>query len=98
MWRNVRDGVRASQPGKRAARRTWRNKPDEVLLPLLWQDEREQAVAQLQRVRPTIGEMPAALDEVIRSLETQKDWLGNDEQWQAGGLWPGGAGCRYGEQ
>src|SRR5215471_1686742 len=33
----VRDAVRAVQPGKAPARRTWRKEQYEVLLPLLWE-------------------------------------------------------------
>ena len=91
LWRKVRDAVRAVQPGKRAARRAWRKEQYEVLLPLLWQGEREQALAHLQSLRPTIGEVPPPLEDAIRSLDTQKDWMGNYEQRQADG-YPVGSG------
>ena len=55
LWRKVRDAVRAVQPGKRAARRAWRKAQYEVLLPLLWEGEREQALAHLHSLRPIDG-------------------------------------------
>lgn len=91
LWRKVRDAVRAVQPGKRAARRAWRKEQYEMLLPLLWEGEREQALAHLQSLRPTTGEVPPPLEEAIRYLETQKDWMGNYQQWQAAG-YPVGSG------
>jgi hypothetical protein len=62
-----------------------------VLLPLLWQGEREQALTHLQSLRPATGEVPLPLQDAIRYLETQKDWLGNYQQWQAQG-YPLGSG------
>lgn len=62
-----------------------------MLLPLLWQGEREQALAHLHSLRPTTGEVPPPLEDAIRYLETQKDWLGNYEQWQNDG-YPVGSG------
>jgi hypothetical protein len=91
LWRKVRDAVRAVQPGKRAARRAWRKEQYEVLLPLLWQGQREPALEHLQSLRPTSGEVPPPLEDAIRYLETQQDWLGNYEQWQADG-YPVGRG------
>jgi hypothetical protein len=91
LWRKVRAAVRAVQPGKRAARRAWRKEQYEVLLPLLWEGEREQALRHLQHLRPITGEVPLQLEEAIRYLETQKDWMGNYQQWQAAG-YPVGSG------
>lgn len=91
LWRKIRDAVRAIQPGKRAARRAWRKEQYEVLLPLLWEGEREQALTHLQSLRPLTGEVPLPLVEAIRYLETQTDWLGNYEQWQEQG-YPVGSG------
>ena len=87
----MRDAVRALQPGKRATRRAWRKEQHEVLLPLLWQGERERALAHLHSLRPTNGEVFPPLEDAIRYLETQRDWLGNYEQWQAAG-YPVGSG------
>jgi hypothetical protein len=42
-------------------------------------------------LRPTTGEVPSALQEVIGYLQTQLDWLGNYEQWQHQG-YPVGSG------
>jgi hypothetical protein len=42
-------------------------------------------------LRPTTGEVPSALQEVIGYLQTQLDWLGNYEQWQQQG-YPVGSG------
>ncbi len=63
----------------------------EVLLPLLWEGEQEQALTYLQSLRPTRGEVPGAWEDAIRYVETQKDWMGNYEQWQTDG-YPGGSG------
>lgn len=62
-----------------------------MLLPLLWQGEREQALAHLQSLRPTLEEVPPPLEEAIRYLKTQGDWIGNYEQWQEQG-YPVGSG------
>lgn len=91
LWRKIQNAIRALQPGKRAARRRWRQEQYEVLLPLLWQGEREQALTPLRSLRPTSGEVPLALEEAIRYLQTQQDWLGNYEQWQEQG-YPVGSG------
>ena len=91
LWRKMRDAVRALQPGKRAARRAWRKEQYEVLLPLLWQGEQEAALLHLQSLRSPIAEVPPALEEAIRYLETQRDWMGNYEVWQAQG-YPVGSG------
>ena len=80
--RKIRDAVRALQTGKRAFRRAWRKEQYEVLLPLLWKGEHEQARAYLLSLRPVTGEVPPALENAIRYVQTQKDWLGNYEQWQ----------------
>ncbi len=91
LWRKIRDAVRAVQPGKRAARRKWRKEQYEVLLPLLWAGEHEQALKHLQCLFATVGEVPPALEDAIRYLQTQHDWIGNYEQWQAQG-YPVGSG------
>lgn len=91
LWRKVRDAVRSLQPGQRASRRTWRKQQYELLLPRLWQGEREAVLAHLQRLRPANGEVPPALEEAIRYLETQADWLGNYQVWQEQG-YPVGSG------
>lgn len=91
LWRKVQAAVRALQPGQRAASRAWRKAQYEVLLPLLWQGAREQALTHLHSLRPLSGEVPAPLEEAIRYLETQRAWLGNYQQWQAQG-YPVGSG------
>jgi hypothetical protein len=91
LWRKVQAAVRAVQPGKRPARRAWRKAQYEVLLPLLWTGECAQALQQLQRLRPSSGDRPSALEDAIRFLETQQDWLGNYEHWQEQG-YPVGSG------
>ena len=83
--------VRAVQPGKRPARRAWRKAQYEVLLPLLWGGECALVLKYLQSLRQATGEVPPALEEAIRYLETQQDRLGNYEQWQAQG-YPVGRG------
>ena len=91
LWRKIRDAVRAIQPGKHAARRTWRKAQYEVLLPLLWQGQHEQASRHLEGVRATTRDVPAPLEDAIRYLETQHDWLGNYQQWREQG-YPVGSG------
>jgi len=91
LWRKIRDAVRAVQPGKHAARRAWRKAQYEVLLPLLWQGQREQASRHLHGLRETMGEVPPPLEEAIRYLETQHDWLGDYQQWREQG-YPVGSG------
>jgi len=44
------------------------------------------SVAHLQRLRPASGEVPVALEEVLRSLDTQAAWIGNSQAWQERGL------------
>ena len=91
LWRKVQAAVRAVQPGKRPARRAWRKAQYEVLLPLLWAGERLGALTYLCSLRPSIGEEPPALEDAIRYLETQEEWLGNYAQWQEQG-YPVGSG------
>jgi hypothetical protein len=62
-----------------------------VLLPLLWQGEREQALKHLHSLRPPTGEVPPPLEDAIRYLETQRDRMGNYECWQEQG-YPVGSG------
>ncbi len=83
--------MRSCQPGKRATRKAWRKEQYEVLLPRLGQGEREQALTYLQSLRPPSGEVPLPLEDAIRYLETQKDWMGNYEQWREEG-YPVGSG------
>ena len=91
LWRKIQAAVRALQPGKHPARRAWRKAQYEVLLPLLWQGERDQALRHLGSLRPLLGEVPSPLEEAIRYLETQGDWIGNYQRWQEQG-YPIGSG------
>ncbi len=91
LWRNIRAAVRALQPGKRTACRKWRQEQHEHLLPLLWKGEHEPALQHLQNLRPSTGEVPPALEEAIRYVQSQHEWMGNDERWQAQG-YPVGSG------
>jgi hypothetical protein len=91
LWRKIRDAVRACQPGKHPARRAWRKAQYEVLLPLLWQGEGEQALRHLLSLRPLSGEVPPPWEEAIRYLETQGEWMGNYQHWQEQG-YPVGSG------
>ncbi len=72
LWRKIQDAVCAVQPGQRATRRAWRKEQYEVLLPLLWQGEREQALTHLQSLRPATGEVPRAHEETRHALETKQ--------------------------
>jgi hypothetical protein len=87
----IQDAVRALQPGKRPTRRAWRKAQYEVLLPLLWAGERLGALQHLRNLRQTSGDVPPALEDAIRYLETQQDWLGNYARWQEQG-YPVGSG------
>lgn len=91
LWRKIQEAVRALQPGKRPARRAWRKAQYEVLLPLLWTGERLGALQYLRSLRPASGDVPPALEDAIRYLETQQDWLGNYAHWQEQG-YPVGSG------
>jgi len=91
LWRKIRAAVRAVQPGSHPARRAWRKQQFEMLLTLLWEGEREQALAHLHSLRPSNGKAPSPLEEAIRYLETQRDWMGNYRQWQEQG-YPVGSG------
>lgn len=42
-------------------------------------------------MRPASGEVPPPLEDAIRYLETQRDWMGDYEQWQEQG-YPVGSG------
>jgi hypothetical protein len=46
---------------------------DEVGLPLLWQGERQRALALLQSLRPMTRELLPPLEDAIRYLETLRD-------------------------
>jgi hypothetical protein len=91
LWRKIQAAVRAVAPGKRADRRAWRKAQYEVLLPLLWEGQQAQALMHLHGLRPASGDVPTPLEEAIRYLDTQQDWLGNYQQWQAQG-YPVGSG------
>src|SRR5512146_272919 len=91
LWRKVQAAVRAVQPGKHPTRRAWRKAQYEVLLPLLWEGERLGALTHLHHLRPSTGDVPPALEDAIRYLETQQDWLGNYAHWQEQG-YPVGSG------
>ncbi len=91
LWRKIQEAVRALQPGKRPARRAWRKQQYEVLLPLLWREERFNALTHLRSLCPSAGEVPSAVEDALRYLETQQDWLGNYERWQEQG-YPVGSG------
>lgn len=62
-----------------------------MLLPLLWKGDREQALKHLRSLRPTTGEVPPSLEDAIRYLVTQRDWMGNYESWREQG-YPEGLG------
>jgi hypothetical protein len=72
-------------------RRKWRKEQYELLLPLLWGGAHEQARKHLQSLRSSTGEAPAALEDAIRSVETQQDWMGDYEHCQEQG-YPVGSG------
>lgn len=91
LCRKIQAAIRALQPGKRATRRTWRKEQYEVLFPLLWEGEREQALGYLKSLRPLGGEVPVAFENAVRSLQTQADWMGNYQQWREQG-YPVGSG------
>src|SRR5438034_6716606 len=63
----------------------------QVLLPLLWQGKRQQALTHLHSLRLTSGEVPPPLEDAIRYLEPQHDWMDNYQRWQEQG-YPVGSG------
>lgn len=92
LWRKIHDAMRAVHPGKSPARRAWRKQQYEVLKSLLWQGLVEDAVVHLQTLRPTEGSEPIKrLEDAIRYLQTQRDWIGNYEQLRTEG-YPIGSG------
>lgn len=91
LWRKIQAAVRALQPGKHPTRRAWRKQQYEVLLPLLWAGEHREALGHLRGLRPASGDVPLALEEAIRYLETQQEWLGNYAHWREQG-YPVGSG------
>ena len=91
LFRKVRDAVRALQPGKRAERRAWRKEQYDLLFPSLWQGQREQALVHLRSLRPPQGDAPAAFEDAVQYLETQRDWLGDYQTWKEQG-YPVGSG------
>jgi len=60
-------------------------------LPLLWEGKHGQVLQHLQSLQPLATEVPSALEDAIRYLQTQGDWIGNYSQWQAQG-YPVGSG------
>ena len=91
LWRKIRDAIRSLQPGKRAARRAWRKEQYEILLPLLWEGQHDAALAHVQSLRPPQAEAPAAFEQALQYLLTQRDWMGDDAFWQEQG-YPVGSG------
>lgn len=81
LWRVIQGAIRAVCPGKSPARRAWRKQHYEVLRPLLWQGQVDEALAHLQASRPTAGQEPLKrLEDAISYLQTQRDWIGSYEQ------------------
>lgn len=91
LCRTIQAAIRALQPGKRAVRRAWRKAQYDVLFPLLWEGEREAALAYLRSLRPTSADVPVAFANAVRYLHTQADWMGNYQQWCEQG-YPVGSG------
>lgn len=92
LWRKIQAAIRAVGPGQSKVQRTWRKEQYEQLQPLLWQGQVEAALAHLQRLRPgPDGEPMEALEEALTYLTNQRDWIGNDQQWQEAG-YPAGSG------
>lgn len=84
--------MRTANPGKHPTCRAWRKKQYEILLPLLGEGKCEQAVAHLHSLRTRMADAPVPLEDAIRYLETQRDWLSNDKQWREQG-YPVGSGA-----
>lgn len=92
LWRVIQKAIRAVRPGQCAARRAWRKQQYEILRPLLWQGQVDEALAHLQALRPTAGQEPLKrLEDAISYLQTQRDWIGSYEQLRTHG-YPVGSG------
>lgn len=91
LCRTIQAAIRALQPGQRAGRRAWRKEQYDVLFPLLWEGEREAALAYLGSLRPASADVPVAFENAVRYLHTQAHWMGNYQQWREQG-YPVGSG------
>lgn len=92
LWRVIHKAIRAVHPGKSAQRRAWRKQQYEHLRPMLWQGQVDQALIHLRHLRPAEGQEPIKpLEDALMYLSTQRDWIGNYEQWRADG-YPVGSG------
>ena len=82
LWRVLRRAIRAVHPGRsgRAERRVqaW------TLGDALWHGQVAEARAQLVALRRSDATIEA-LEDAIGYLDTQRDWLGNDQAWQDAG-------------
>ncbi len=82
--RTVHKAIRAALPGK--GKRAQRKELHAHIPELLWKGDVEGALAALAGLRADEGaEVPAALEETIRYLQEQRDWLGNYAQWREEG-------------
>jgi hypothetical protein len=88
LWRVVQRAIRAARPGSR--RRAERQALYQVLREALWHGRLSVAREQLLALRPA-GELLEALEDAIRYLDTQQDWLGDYDSWRAAG-YPIGSG------
>jgi hypothetical protein len=88
--RAVYRGVRAALPGKE--RQKERSKCSPRLLDWLWEGKTSEAVDGLKELRPDGDQEPVpALEETIRYIDGQRDWMGDYAAWQAEG-YPIGSG------
>lgn len=88
LWRVMRRAIRAVHPGRvgRGARRSLA----QTLGDHLWHGQVAEARTRLAALRVT-EEPPEALDDAIRYLDTQRDWLGDYADWRNAG-YPVGSG------
>lgn len=92
LWRVIQKSIRACRPGKGKAQREWRKGQYDLLTALLWHGQVEAALAHLRTLRPAVDREPIeALEDALKYLDNQRDWIGNYEQWQQAG-YPVGSG------
>ena len=76
-------GIRAARPGR--GNREVRRQPYATIRGLLWDGAVEAAATEVADRPPAEVAPVAALEEALRYLATQRDWLGDDGAWRAAG-------------
>jgi hypothetical protein len=92
LWRVIHKATRAVKPGQKSAQRTWRKQQYEALHPVLWHGNAQAAHIHLESLRSCEQAEPIeAFEDAITSLDSHREWIGDDEQWRQQGF-PVGSG------